>query len=66
MLSLLIYDPNGFIFCVVPQLNAVSADCKAVFLVVMRPEQDLKQHGIAIHRDELIYDVGTEWGYGII
>lgn len=66
MLSLISYDPNGFLFCVIPQLNAVSADCKAVFLVVVRPEQDLKQHGIAIHCDELIYDVGAEWGYGML
>ena len=66
MLSLLIYDPNGFLFCVIPQLNAVDADCEAVFFPVVRPKQDLQQHLIAIHRDELFYDVGTEWGYGML
>ena len=66
MLSLISYDPNGFLFCVIPQLNAVYADCETVFFPVMRPEQDLQQHLIAIHRDELFYDVGAEWGYGML
>ena len=66
MLSLLSYDPNGFLFCVIPQLNAVDSDCETVFFPVVRPKQDLQQHLIAIHRDELFYDVGTEWGYGML